>query len=91
MNSLKEVTTVAGSGVTVDTSDKACDPFGFRSGQKVQSGNGKLCTVVGVGPMPIAAGCAGKGTDVLWLTLAERGDDKVCFFPNPSRDLTALD
>ena len=90
MSSLKEVTTVTDLSLEVNTSIEVCKRFGFKPDQKVRSFNGLICTVVGVGPLPIDAGCIEKGTDVLWLSLESRNDEKVCFFPDPADDLTLI-
>jgi len=47
----KQVTTLAGRRFLVDTSNRACKPFGFQHGDEVLIPNGEECTIVGVAPI----------------------------------------
>lgn len=46
----KVVTTANGKEVEIDTTNKACVPFGFNGGDKIVLPNGDKATVLGVGP-----------------------------------------
>jgi len=54
---------------TVDTSDEACEEFGFKSGDVIITPYGKEVVVKGVAPSPV-------GDNVLWVAL--KGTKGVC-------------
>jgi len=80
--SFQEVTLRHGATFNVDTSDEACEPFGFKSGEIVNVRRlGTTATVMGVAPH-IPGSPAGK--PALWVRMD--GESTVCFFPNPLDD-----
>ena len=90
MSLQKQVTALNGQIFKVDTSDESCEKFGFRSNDRARASDGMGCTVIGVAPMPIESGCVEKGKNVLWVVLDERNDGRVCFFPDPIKNLKKI-
>jgi len=86
---LREVIAFDGTPLQVDTSGEACEKFGFQPDQRVLDPYNNEATVVGVAPLPENAGCMKKGTDVLFISL-DGADGKVCFYPDPAKNLRKL-
>jgi len=88
-NTLKEVTSIAGSIFEVDASDEACQRFGFKPGQRVSIApdwdeNQAQGIVVGVAPVPEIV-----GSNELWIAF-DKNDGKVSSVTNPRKNLKAL-
>lgn len=86
---LEEVRARVGDSFTVDTSDVACQRFGFSHDDRIKVRlSGDEGVVVGVAPLQFDAGCVPAGDDVLWVKL--NGQKTVCFFPDPQIDFELL-
>ena len=85
MRQKKEVTTIRGHLLMVDTSLEVCTAFGFMPGQKVLDPYDRKGEVLGVAPLPISSSCIEAGTCVLWLMV--EGVEGAIFFPDPKKDL----
>lgn len=68
----KEFITKAGNVIEVDTSDKACEKFGFKSGQTVVDPDGNIGVVAGVAPPTGRM----SGNDELWIA-SPKDDGKI--------------
>jgi len=79
----EEVIPIHGPAFTVNTSNEACQKFGFKHGDRFSvKGLGRKGVVVGVAPLMLECACGhGGGSDELWVRLD--GQTQVCFFPNP--------
>ena len=67
----------------VDTSDKACQAFGFQHNDQVLTPSGGEATVIGVAPLPDhqSMPCVPADTDVLWIHNEGDANDEVCCVP----------
>lgn len=69
------VTPCYGEPFEVDTSDKACEKFGFKHGDRIR------CPGVGVGTV-IGVARSGEGPDVLWYAIDGRGGNVSYSYPS---------
>jgi len=90
---VREFTAINNQVVEIDTSEEACQRFGFSPDQKVVDVYGRPCTVVGVAPLSPIPGeedppCIEPSSDMLWVSLDINGG-KVCSIPDPENNLRA--
>ncbi|MBU0707518.1 hypothetical protein KKG41_04065 [Patescibacteria group bacterium] len=87
MPNTERVTLKGGYTIIVDTTDSACQRFGFSHNEQIQvSGTNDEGNVVGVAPMPHDDFCVWRGKVILWVRVGEN----VLFCPSPRVDLKKI-
>jgi len=79
---VKEFTTISGRTLEVDTSNEACQKFGFDASQRITDIHGNPGTVVGV-TSPLRS----KDSQLyLWVTL-DKHNGRIIFSSDPAEQL----